>query len=126
MIIKRSLFPIRKVRLSIDGNVFKIKPGEVLNIDIITKHTHKVTVYMDWIEIEKELELSDNKTLKINHIIPDVFYLLGLSSMVLLFCLYIVGIASVIPFSIVSLLFVTPILLVSIFKKRNYFTLEIQ
>lgn len=124
MLVKRSFFPLRKIRFSIDGSIFQIKPGEVLKIDLATKRKHSLTVYMDWIEITKKLELNNDKTLKIKHIIPDVYYLLGLSSMVLLFFLFIVGIIPVVPFSIAVILFVTPVLLISIFKRGKYFTLE--
>jgi len=32
MLVKRSLFPLRKIWFSVDGSVFQIKLGEVLKI----------------------------------------------------------------------------------------------
>ncbi len=126
MIVKRSLFPLRTIQLSVNDSIFKIRPGEIIHIDILKNDIYDVVVYMDWIEKREKLKLCENSKLVIKHRIPDVYNLTALSIMVLLFSLYITGIIPVIFFSIFSMTFIALMFFITIFQKEKYFIIKVE
>ena len=126
MIIKRSIFPLGKINLLFDNKLYKLKPGNVTQVEVSESKEYDVIVSLYWTETKKRLKISPNSQIEITHRLPDFFYLLGLGLMFLTFSLFITGVSSILAFSIVVILLVIPQMFISLFQTDKYFNLKVK
>mgnify|MGYP001152334339 CR=1 FL=1 len=87
---------------------------------------HEITVSSFWISNKKNVSLKNNATLCINHVVPDLYYMIGISLITLLSILTFFNLFNSIWFSGIILAYIFPIFLFSIIKTKNYFKINVK
>lgn len=124
--VTRSAFPLTTFFLVLGSKNYSLRPGEVKIIKLPKEDKYEVTASSYWISNKVEMQLSDNSVVKIKHVIPDLFYLIGIPLIVFLSSLTFFEIIDYFSLSIVLLIYFTPLMYYTFIGKNKYFKMILE
>ncbi len=119
--VKRSVFPISGFELKIHKHLFNLKSGRTKNIVLPKQDQYEIVTRSYWLEKRMNIFLRNNSTINVKHIIPDLYYIIGTSLVVLLSVLTFFGLVSAGLLSGVILLYMLPLMYYTFLKRSKYF-----
>ncbi len=124
--IRNGLLPLRKLKICINDNAFFLKGNECKELDL-PHGTYCFIMKMDWWQSTDKIEInSEDNTIRIEHYLPDMFYLIGITVSTILAVLIFLSKINVLYFSIWLSMFFLPQIYLYLTKKKNYFTFRKQ
>ena len=123
--LERSVFPITHLFLSIGTQDYSLKPGELKQIKLPKEGKYEILVSSYWIKNQISMPLKNNSTIKVKHILPDIFYLIGIPTILLLSTLTFIGLVDLSTLSIALLIYFTPLMYFTFFGKEKYFKIVV-
>jgi hypothetical protein len=124
--VTRSIFPLSKIYFSLNGKNFTIKSGEKITIPLKKNAKYEFDISLLWIKKKFNLDLDNNSIIKIKHVIPDIFYILSSSLLIILAILSFLSLINILIFSISLLIYVSPLVYFALFDKKNYFKIDVK
>ncbi|ATA68308.1 hypothetical protein CGC48_06500 [Capnocytophaga cynodegmi] len=129
MILKRSIFPLSKITVCINGEDILLSPKGKKNYylkEVVSKYNIEVKTPLLFGKTTIETEsLTNSSTIYIKSSISDKYYLIG-GAISLLFCILLFfDMMPILIFSLVLLLYFIPIIYFTFIKPNKYFVIEI-
>ncbi len=126
VLTKRSVFPLTRFYFSIEHESYFIRSGELKKIKLDGEGEYEITVHSFWISKKTKLFLKNMSILNIKHIIPDLYYLVGIPTVVIMSILAFLGLVNVLLLSGIVLLYLLPLLYFTFLKSNYYFKINIE
>ena len=117
----RSTFPLSTFYLTIGNKNISLKPGQNKKVSIGSSKIDEITVSSYWIKKRANFELKNNSNIVVNHVLPDIYYIIGVSIIILLSFLTFIGIVNALILSVIVIVYYVPIMYFTFFKKEKYF-----
>lgn len=123
--IKRYILPYGNINVYINDKNYSLKPGQNLNIRLPKEGEYKVAISSFIHQKEKNVNLTDNSIVKIEHLLPMSYYLSGVFVGLILFVLGLVNIVPIFYITSFVLLFYLPIIFYNFIDRKKYFKIYV-
>lgn len=123
--ISRSIFPLCSFTVTINGDVYKLKPGEIISLNESIGAKTVMSVSCPCVLQNIQLK-SDVTEIKIRSILSDYYYIIGMTVVITLFALCNFISSFRLFFNIAIIAFLIPIMFVALFRRKHYFNVRVK